>query len=275
MTTTTSYGTWCNRVDPYSTSLEASVEDALGDFAGDYDTDGLVAAYRRAINEALPPSVSLCGDEFIGPWQPEPGEFDDYPHDEYGGLDIRAIIGGVDLWKLAEQFDMTAKDYTADVGEDYAQWLASLDGPTAGAGSSARITHLGGGRVRIPGAAISILRRRGEHDDGVVDEQDGALRIWIGGDGFVLTPEDEASEPVADPPPFASASAWADALDAEMAKTGKTAGDLISEGYADGSLLGVSLNPEAPEADDERGVIVSTNGWVVYYDEQAGYWYSR
>jgi len=192
MTTTTSYGTWCNRVDPYSTSLEASVEDALGDFAGDYDTDGLVAAYRRAINEALPPSVSLCGDEFIGPWKAEHGEFDDYPHDEYGGLDIRAIIGGVDLWKLAEQ--------------------------------------------------------------------------------FVLTPEDEASEPVADPPPFASASAWADALDAEMAKTGKTAGDLISEGYADGSLLGVSLNPEA---DDERGVIVSTNGWVVYYDEQAGYWYSR
>lgn len=205
MTTTTSYGTWCNRVDPYSTSLEASVEDALGDFASDYDVDGLVAAYRRAINDALPPSVSLCGDEFIGPWQPGPGEFDDYPHDEYGGLDIRAIVNSVDFWQLAEKFDKTAKDaerdHTANEGEDHAK-----------------------------------------HDDQM---------------------------------PFESADAWADALDAEMAKTGKTAGDLISEGYADGSLLGVSLNPEAPEADDERGVIVSTNGWVVYYDEQAGYWYSR
>jgi hypothetical protein len=69
-----------------------------------------------------------------------------------------------------------------------------------------------------------------------------------------------------------TATEWADALDAEMSRTGQSAGDLISQGYAKGHILGVVLEPEHPEADDERAVIVSEQGWVVRYNAQAGYW---
>lgn len=65
---------------------------------------------------------------------------------------------------------------------------------------------------------------------------------------------------------------WADALDAEMSRTGQSAGDLISHGYADGQVLGVVLDPEHEAADDERGVIVSSFGWVVRYMAQSGCW---
>ncbi|MGQ4513679.1 hypothetical protein [Streptomyces sp. DW26H14] len=116
MTTTTSYGTWCNRVDQYSTSVEHSVAEAFGSFgADDYDFDGIVRAYRDAINAALPDSVTLAGDEFIGPAYDADCDWTGYPttevpdglEDEYeGGLDIAAIIEGVDLNTIMERHEL-------------------------------------------------------------------------------------------------------------------------------------------------------------------------
>lgn len=98
MTTTTSYGTWCNRVNEFETSPEDGINAYLGDSdADEYDMDAIRQAYRDAIDAALPADVSLCGNEFIGPAYPEPGEFDDYPQDEDGALDIRAIIEELDF----------------------------------------------------------------------------------------------------------------------------------------------------------------------------------
>ena len=108
MTTTTSYGTWTNRADNLSLSVDQTVYEALGDYAGDYDTAGLTDAYRNAINEALPRSVTLSGDEFYGPYYPADQNFDGYPLDGDGRLDIKAIIDGIDFWALAEKYDRAA-----------------------------------------------------------------------------------------------------------------------------------------------------------------------
>ncbi len=109
MTTTTSYGTWNNRVQDGELTVEQSVYVALGDFASDYDLDAVVAGYRAAINEALPSSVSLCGDEFIGPYHAEDADFDGYPTDEETGrLDIKTIVEGIDFWAIAAEYDTTA-----------------------------------------------------------------------------------------------------------------------------------------------------------------------
>lgn len=117
-TTTTSYGTWCNQVSPYSTSPDADVVDYIG--GGDSDWLELVeksgaleemqSDYRAAINEALPPSISLCGDEFIGPAYPEDGEFDGYPIDEYGGLDLKALLEDIDLADIVDRNDPLTLD---------------------------------------------------------------------------------------------------------------------------------------------------------------------
>jgi hypothetical protein len=109
--TTTSYGTWCNQVAPYSTSPDSDVLDYIN--GGDSDWQALLDAsgaleriqseYRDAINAALPDSVSLCGDEFIGPHKVEDGEFDGYPTDEYGSLDIKACVEDIDLEPIVER----------------------------------------------------------------------------------------------------------------------------------------------------------------------------
>lgn len=101
---TTSYGTWNNRVDEYAANFATSVCDALGDYPDDYDLDGLTAAYKAAINNALPARITLTGDEFIGPAYVEPGEFDGYPHRD-GRLDLKKIVKGVDFWDIASGFD--------------------------------------------------------------------------------------------------------------------------------------------------------------------------
>jgi hypothetical protein len=114
MTTTTSYGTWCNRVAPYSTSPDADVVDFIG--GGDpewlqrMESTGAIAeiqtAYRAAINAALPNSVSLCGDEFIGPAYPDDNEFDGYPTDEHGALDFKSIAEEIDLAAIVDRHDV-------------------------------------------------------------------------------------------------------------------------------------------------------------------------
>lgn len=106
MVTTTSYGTWNNHGDKYNTSVEASVTDAIN--GGDADWrervdstgafDSIVADYRQAINDALPDSVSLCGDEFIGPY------YDDDCGWE-GELNISELIEEIDLFAIVEKHD--------------------------------------------------------------------------------------------------------------------------------------------------------------------------
>lgn len=82
--------------------------------------------------------------------------------------------------------------YTATVGEDNAAWLSGSEGPTAQYDKSVRITNLGDGRVRIPADAIEILRKLDDSADGVVDAQNGVMRIYVEGDAFRLMPaEDE------------------------------------------------------------------------------------
>lgn len=123
MTTTTSYGTWNNRVAPYSTSPDADVDDYIT--GGDPEwrdlliasgaLDRIKAEYRNAINAALPADIALCGDEFIGPAEPEDGEFDDYPTDEDGNLDFVAMVEDIDL---AEIIDRNEPLTLEDIGRD-------------------------------------------------------------------------------------------------------------------------------------------------------------
>ncbi|MDK0525079.1 hypothetical protein [Streptomyces sp. ML-6] len=129
MTTTTSYGTWTNRVSTYSTSPDADVLDFIN--GGDPEwrdlleasgaLDDIKRAYRAAIEDALPADVSLCGDEFIGPWEPEDGEFDDYPTDERGSLDIAACVEDIDLGEIVDHYDPLTLE---DIGRDELQSTA-------------------------------------------------------------------------------------------------------------------------------------------------------
>lgn len=113
MTTTTSYGTWVNHGDHYTVSLEATLTDYINGGDDDWrervENTGaftrMATAYRGQINDALPGDVALCGDEFIGPWQPADDEFEGYPTDEDGALDIAACIEDIDLQAIVEQYD--------------------------------------------------------------------------------------------------------------------------------------------------------------------------
>lgn len=114
--TNTSYGSWNNHGDKWELTLSASVMGAIG--GGDSEWldrvqatgafDKMVAAYDAAIEAALPPDVSLCGNEFIGPAYPEDDAWKDYPQDEFGSLDIQAIVDSVDLWPIIETHDPDA-----------------------------------------------------------------------------------------------------------------------------------------------------------------------
>jgi hypothetical protein len=113
MSVTTPYGTWNNHGDRYELTVGASVANAISGGDSDWTTrvmdgghfDSMVSDYRDAINSALPDSVSLCGDEFIGPYRPDEDEWAGYPTDEYNSLDIHAIVESVDLNKIVERHD--------------------------------------------------------------------------------------------------------------------------------------------------------------------------
>lgn len=122
MTTTTSYGTWCNRVNQYSTSPDTDILDYINNGDADWrerlETTGarrrMQEAYRAAIEKALPPDVSLCGDEFIGPAHPEPGEFDGYPRNEFGALDFKAMVADIDVAAIVERHDPDVRKETGE-----------------------------------------------------------------------------------------------------------------------------------------------------------------
>jgi hypothetical protein len=120
MTIICSYGTWNRTAAPYSLTLDQSVGDALNGEYTDEQLDAVTAAYRDAINAALPDSVSLCGDEFYGPYNTDDDEFAGYPlcnsfgeslddappwadRADYQSLDIAAIVAGIDFWAIVEQ----------------------------------------------------------------------------------------------------------------------------------------------------------------------------
>ncbi|MGW1409410.1 hypothetical protein [Streptomyces sp. NPDC002403] len=123
MTTTTSYGTWTNRINTFSTSPDADVLDFIN--GGDDDwcelleksgaLDEIKSAYRDAIEEALPAGVSLCGEEFIGPAYPDDDEFEGYPVDEDGRLDFAACVEDIDLAQIVERHDPLTLE---DIGRD-------------------------------------------------------------------------------------------------------------------------------------------------------------
>lgn len=123
MTANTSYGTWTNRINTFSTSPDADVLDFIN--GGDDDwrelleksgaLDEIKSAYRDAIEQALPAGVSLCGDEFIGPAHPEDDEFEGYPVDEDGRLDFAACVEDIDLAQIVERHDPLTLE---DIGRD-------------------------------------------------------------------------------------------------------------------------------------------------------------
>ncbi|MGW9371217.1 hypothetical protein ACWGVR_14540 [Streptomyces xanthophaeus] len=138
--TTTDYGTWCNLVNGSETSPETSLNDYLGAEDPDgYDMESIHLAYREAIDAALPPSISLCGDIFIGPAFPDDGEFDGYPADEVTGeLDIKAIIEGIglDLGDLFERHEL----YTL---EHIGRWVLESKAQDPGRVARATVSRLG------------------------------------------------------------------------------------------------------------------------------------
>lgn len=118
MTITCSYGSWNPVVSKYSLTVEQSVEGALSGFT-DEQIKAVTAAYRDAINAALPDSVSLCGNEFYGPHNIDDDEFAGYPLCNLFGepsapppwadpedtlkLDINSIVESVDFWAIVEK----------------------------------------------------------------------------------------------------------------------------------------------------------------------------
>lgn len=103
--TTTSYGTWCTKVDDLALTVEQTIYETIGN-ADEYDIDAIAADYRAAINEALPEGVTLAGNEFIGPYYAEDATWGPELEDEDGRLDIKAIVLGVDLWAIAAKHEI-------------------------------------------------------------------------------------------------------------------------------------------------------------------------
>ena len=119
MTTNCSYGKWNPVVSKYSLTVEQGVEGALNGEYTDEQIQAVSAAYRDAINAALPDSVSLCGDEFYGPYNTDDDQFAGFPLCNLFGepsppppwadpkdtlkLDINSIVDGVDFWAIVEK----------------------------------------------------------------------------------------------------------------------------------------------------------------------------
>jgi len=116
--TTTAYGTWVNHGDPWNESVEATVDSVLDGGTREWRErlvttgarDRIIDDYRRAIDDALPPSVTLSGNDFYGPSHPDDNEWEGYPVKEYGPdvapvLDMAAIIEAVSLEDIIERHD--------------------------------------------------------------------------------------------------------------------------------------------------------------------------
>ena len=120
---TTTYGSWAQNVKHVEMTLEDTVSAALADgHAGDTDIQGIIAAYREAINKALPDSVALCGNEFYGPALEKDEDFDGFPRDEDGRLDINAIVAAIDFWEIVASFDESDDEGDEYTGPHYPEY---------------------------------------------------------------------------------------------------------------------------------------------------------
>lgn len=105
-----SYGTWGTVIEHADgRGVDDTASDALGDahFVPN-DRAAIIAAYRDAINAALPEGVLLCGDEFYGPFHDHGFAQAGYPITDTGRLDINAIICAIDFYEIAERIDSGA-----------------------------------------------------------------------------------------------------------------------------------------------------------------------
>lgn len=107
---TTGYGSWNNYngsellpTDGINSLTSGADSEWLDLFQESGAAEEVEREYRRQINAALPPGVSLCGSEFYGPAYVEPGEWDEYPHDEFGRLHMKEIIQSVSLAEILEE----------------------------------------------------------------------------------------------------------------------------------------------------------------------------
>jgi len=113
MTTTPGCGTWNDHGDRSNRTVEASVTEYISGGPSEWvkglqedgSFDAMVAAYRTAINKALPDGVSLNGNDFHGPCHDADTAFDGYPTDEDGRLDIATIINDIDLGDIVDEHD--------------------------------------------------------------------------------------------------------------------------------------------------------------------------
>lgn len=137
MSATTTYGHWTNLVDPAALTLERTVFEFISGADRDWITalkttgalNRIIADYREAINNALPPGVALSGSEFIGPFEHDPAEWAGYPVTETGDLDIAAIVAGVDLSAIVERHDpdkQTPYTYAIETSADGEAWGVEL-----------------------------------------------------------------------------------------------------------------------------------------------------
>ncbi|MFE9850288.1 hypothetical protein ACFYPN_15960 [Streptomyces sp. NPDC005576] len=112
MSVTTSYGTWLNHAGEDSPAY--TILNAVGDDYADFDLTAIETEYRDAIDAALPNGVGLSGKEFLGPYYEADREFDGYPVDEDGNIDIPAVIAGIDISTIVDRHELWAIDQVAD-----------------------------------------------------------------------------------------------------------------------------------------------------------------
>jgi hypothetical protein len=85
-----SYGTWREQDPDRAATVEESVVALLGDYVLGSNIPAIAAAYRAAVNNALPNGVVLAWNEFLG----APGVT----------FDLRAAVARVDFWAIAKRY---------------------------------------------------------------------------------------------------------------------------------------------------------------------------
>lgn len=112
MSVSTPYGTWLNHTGEDNPAQ--SILTAVGGYADEYDLKAIEEEYRDAIDAALPNGVGMSGKEFVGPYYEADQDFDGYPQDDDGRIDIGAVVKGIDLEAIAERHLLWTIDQVAD-----------------------------------------------------------------------------------------------------------------------------------------------------------------